>query len=63
MLLAAGCVTANVKALFADDLIVGAMQVEIETRRRVVELGGFAETKEQAERAGEIACTFTTVET
>ncbi len=48
-------ITARVKLALANDDQVSALDTQVETFRGVVQLSGFADTREQAERAGMIA--------
>jgi hyperosmotically inducible periplasmic protein len=47
--------TAKVKTALIDDPVAKANDVNVETYRGVVQLGGFVETAEQKARAGEVA--------
>lgn len=47
--------TGKVKAALIDDPVAKARDVNVETYRGVVQLGGFVETAEQKARAGEVA--------
>lgn len=47
--------TAKVKAALIDDPVAKARDVNVETYRGVVQLGGFVDTAEQKSRAGEVA--------
>jgi hyperosmotically inducible protein len=47
--------TAKVKAALIDDPVAKARDVNVETYRGVVQLGGFVDTAEQKTRAGEVA--------
>jgi hyperosmotically inducible periplasmic protein len=47
--------TAKVKAALIDDPVAKARDVNVETYRGVVQLGGFVDTAEQKARAGEVA--------
>ena len=48
-------ITTKVKAKFAKDPVVSAMQVKVETFKGVVQLSGFVDTQEQADRAVQLA--------
>jgi osmotically-inducible protein OsmY len=47
--------TTQVKARFADDPVVSAMSIKVETLNGVVQLSGFAKTAEERETAETIA--------
>ena len=47
--------TTQVKARFADDPVVSAMSIKVETLNGLVQLSGFAKTQAERERAEEIA--------
>jgi hyperosmotically inducible protein len=47
--------TAKVKTALIDDQVTKARDINVETYRGVVQLGGFVDTNEQKSRAGEIA--------
>lgn len=47
--------TAKVKAALVEDPVAKAGDVNVETYRGVVQLGGFVDTTEQKSRAGEVA--------
>lgn len=47
--------TAKVKAALIEDPVTKARDINVETYRGVVQLGGFVDTSEQKSRAGEIA--------
>ena len=47
--------TAKVKTALIDDPVAKARDVNVETYRGVVQLGGFVDTAEQKARAGEVA--------
>ncbi|MBC8009141.1 MAG: BON domain-containing protein [Burkholderiales bacterium] len=48
-------ITAKVKTALADDEIVKARDVQVETFRGTVQLSGFVDTKEQKKRATTVA--------
>lgn len=48
-------ITARVKLALANDQHVSALDTQVETFRGIVQLSGFADTREQAERAGTVA--------
>ncbi len=48
-------VTTRVKAKLADDPVVSAMSISVETLRGTVQLSGFAKSRAEKSRAGEIA--------
>jgi hyperosmotically inducible periplasmic protein len=48
-------ITARVKAAFADDEIVKARAINVESFRGTVQLSGFVNTSEEKSRAGRIA--------
>ena len=48
-------ITTKVKAKFAKDPVVSAMQVKVETFKGVVQLSGFVDSQEQADRAVQLA--------
>ncbi|MEZ5701568.1 MAG: BON domain-containing protein [Burkholderiaceae bacterium] len=47
--------TTQVKARFADDPVVSAMSIKVETLNGLVQLSGFAKTQAERERAEDIA--------
>ena len=47
--------TAKVKTALIEDPVTKARQIDVETYRGVVQLGGFVDNQEQKARAGEIA--------
>ncbi|MBX3695073.1 MAG: BON domain-containing protein [Steroidobacteraceae bacterium] len=47
--------TAKVKTALIEDKTVKALDVNVETNMGVVQLAGFADSREQIERAGEVA--------
>lgn len=47
--------TTRVKAKFADDPMVSAMSISVETLKGVVQLSGFAKSGEERARAGKLA--------
>jgi osmotically-inducible protein OsmY len=48
-------ITTKVKAAFAEDPVVKATQVKVETFKGTVQLSGFVDSRESAQRAVEIA--------
>ena len=48
-------ITTQVKARFAEDPIVSAMSIKVETLKGVVQLSGFAKTSTEREKAATIA--------
>lgn len=48
-------ITGKVKAAFADDPVVKATQVKVETFKGTVQLSGFVDSRESAQRAVDIA--------
>jgi osmotically-inducible protein OsmY len=48
-------VTAQVKAKFAEDPVVSAMAISVETLRGVVQLSGFAKSTEEKAQAEQLA--------
>ncbi len=48
-------VTAKVKAALIEDPVTKARQIDVETYRGVVQLGGFVDSTEQKSRASEVA--------
>jgi osmotically-inducible protein OsmY len=48
-------ITGKVKAAFAADPVVKATQVQVETFKGTVQLSGFVDSRESAQRAVEIA--------
>jgi osmotically-inducible protein OsmY len=48
-------ITTKVKAKYARDPVVSAMQVKVETFKGIVQLSGFVDTKGQSDRAAELA--------
>ncbi|MBF0298143.1 MAG: BON domain-containing protein [Oligoflexia bacterium] len=48
-------ITTKIKSEIASDKIVNFFQISVETYKGVVQLSGFVNTKEQAERAGQLA--------
>lgn len=48
-------VTARVKAKFAEDPVVSAMSISVETLRGQVQLSGFAKSSAERSRANELA--------
>lgn len=55
-------ITAKVKAALADDEIVKARQINVESFRGTVQLSGFVNTSEEKSRAGRIAASITGVQ-
>lgn len=53
--------TAKVKAALIEDPVTKARQIEVETYRGVVQLGGFVDSAEQKSRASELARAVTGV--
>ena len=47
--------TAKVKAALIEDPVTKARQIDVETYRGVVQLGGFVDSSEQKARAAEVA--------
>jgi hyperosmotically inducible periplasmic protein len=56
-------ITAKVKTALAKDPIVKAMDVNVTTFQREVQLSGYVDTQEQKSRAGELAQTIEGVKT
>lgn len=48
-------ITTQVKARFAEDPVVSAMAIKVETLKGVVQLSGFAKTSAEREKAATIA--------
>jgi hyperosmotically inducible periplasmic protein len=48
-------ITTRVKAAFAEDPVVKAREVSVETLKSEVQLGGFVRTRDEATRAAQIA--------
>ena len=48
-------ITAKIKAAFAKDPVVSAMEVNVETYKGVVQLSGFVKTADQIQQAQQLA--------
>jgi hyperosmotically inducible protein len=48
-------ITTKIKSLIANDDILKAFQISVETRKGIVELSGFVNTQKDKDKAGQIA--------